>query len=270
MLIYRVDQVAVVKTSDEPLKLTIHAAGTTSSTGWTNPRLDPSGDPHPEDAILEFSFEADRPTGITAPVLTPVQATVESSPAGSVELVIVHARTNHIVVHASEFLAPIPPKPAAAQAMFTTLAQGEEGPSTLPTTEEHPTTLAVGEEGPTTLIAGEEGPTTLAVGEEHPTTFAVGEEGPTTLIAGEEGPTTFVVGEEHPTTLAVGEEGPTTLIAGEEHPTTLAIGEEGPTTFIVGEEHPTTLAFGEEGPTTFIVGEESNPYGGGSGPFGAY
>jgi len=241
MRIFRVDHVAVVKTSDDPLKLTIHAAGVTSTSGWMNPRLDPSGDSNPKDAILEFSFEADRPEGVSLPVLTPVQATVESSPSNGVEAVVVHARTNEIVVHVSDFLAPIPPKPAA-QAMFTTLAVGEEDP--------HPTTTAVGEEHPTTLAIGEEGPTTFIVGEEHTTTLAIGEEHPTTLIAGEE----------HPTTLAVGEE----------HPTTLAIGEEGPTTFIVGEEHPTTLAFGEEGPTTFIVGEESNPYGSGSGPFGTY
>src|SRR5436189_127636 len=141
MRIYSVNQVVVVRTSESPLTLTIHAMGMASTSGWTNPRLDPSGDPNPQDAILEFSFEADRPTGLSLPVLTPIQTTVEIKPQNGAYAVIVHARTNSVTVHASAFMGPVQPAPAA-QAMFTTLAVGEENPP--------PTTLAVGEEHPTT------------------------------------------------------------------------------------------------------------------------
>jgi hypothetical protein len=77
----------------------------------------------------------------------------------------------------------------------------------------------------TTLATGEEDPTTLGLGEEEfVTTAAVGEEGPTLRL-----------GEDWVTTEAVGEEGPTTLPLGEEFVTTEAVGEEGPPTGIAGE-----------------------------------
>jgi hypothetical protein len=65
--------------------------------------------------------------------------------------------------------------------------------------------------------------TTLAIGEENPTTYAIGEEGPpvTTTALGEEGPITTIVGEHSHigfTTTVVGEEGPVvTTLAGEQH-----------------------------------------------------
>lgn len=58
--------------------------------------------------------------------------------------------------------------------------------------------------------------TTLATGEEDPTTLDLGEETfVTTEAVGEEGPTTLPLGEEFVTTEAVGEEGPPTGLAGE-------------------------------------------------------
>ena len=204
MKIFRVLQVSVIKVSESPLTLSIQAQGLAATSGWTNPRLDNSADPNPDDSILEFNFDADRPSGISLPVLSPIMATVDFTPSNGADAVIVTARTNSITVHAGEFI-----NPGDSPAQPTTLAFGEEEPSTRALGEEGP--------GPTTRALGEEGPpqppqpTTLAVGEEDPrfTTLALGEEEPSTRAAGEASqPTTRAVGEEQPefTTLAIGEE----------------------------------------------------------------
>ena len=246
MKIYCITSVEVIRISDNPLALSVRAQGLAATSGWTNPKLDAVATP-PGDLILEFNFEADPPSGISLPVLTPIAASAEVEPSHPVAGVIVYGRTNSITVHVSQFTASSPAA-QATNAAFTTLIAGEE----------HPTTYVFGEEHPTTLPIGEEHPTTFIVGEEHPTTLAVGEEHPTTLIAGEENPTTLPVGEEHPTTLAIGEEHPTTLIAGEENPTTTAQGEEVPTNPQLDDP--------AGGFTTLAVGEEQ----GGGGPFGGY
>ena len=182
MKVYQVSQVCVVKVSESPLVLSIRADGLAATSGWTNPRLDNSADPNPDDAVLEFSFEADRPSVPSLQVLTPIIASVDFTPTNGADAVIISARTNSITVHATDFITSGLPRPPV-----TTLALGEEGPPV--------TTLALGEEGPQ--------PTTRALGEEdpQPTTLALGEEGPqpTTRALGEEGP--------QPTTLAIGEEG---------------------------------------------------------------
>lgn len=203
MKIFQVTQVRVIKQSESPLTLCIQVSGMAASAGWTNPRLDNSEDPDPDDAVLVFSFDADRPTGSVIQVLTPISASIVVTPENGADAVIVSARSNRLAVHASCFMSPEPTPP------FTTLAVGEEDPvaSTRALGEEDPfTTLAVGEEGPV--------PSTRAFGEEDPvTTLAIGEEGP--------GPSTRAFGEEDPvTTLAVGEEGPgpSTRAAGEETP----------------------------------------------------
>lgn len=185
MKIYQVNSVSVTKQSETPLTLIIHAIGTASSTGWTNPALDGSGDANPGDAIFEYSFAAAPPAGIALQVLTPLSATLVVTPERSVDAVIVYARTNSITVHATEFLTP-----------------GRAVPHQL-------TTLVVGEEDPTTLRVGEEGMPTLPLGEGHPTTMIFGEEGPATILRGEN-PTTLRLGEEGFSTMRVGEEGPTT------------------------------------------------------------
>ena len=178
MKIFKVLRVTVIKVSESPLTLSIQAEGLAATSGWTNPRLDNSADPNPDDSILEFNFDADRPSGISLPQLTPIMATVDFEPSNGADAVIVSARINSITVHAGEFLNP------------------GDSPA-------QPTTLAFGEEDP--------GPTTRAVGEEEPqfTTYALEEEEPSTRAAGEESqPTTRAVGEEQPefTTLAIGEE----------------------------------------------------------------
>ncbi len=176
MKVYQVSQVSVIKVSESPLVLNIQVSGLAATTGWTNPRLDNSADPNPDDAVLEFCFEADRPSGPVLPVLTPIMVCVDFQPTNGADAVIISARTNSITVHAAEFYPGL-----------TTFAIGEEEPKA--------TTLAIGEEEPkvTTFAIGEEEPkvTTLAIGEEEPkfTTLAIGEEEPkvTTLAIGEEG-----------------------------------------------------------------------------------
>ncbi len=230
MRIFSVVQVVVAKISDSPLTLHIQALGMTATSGWTNPRLDNSEDPNPQDAVLEFSFEADRPTGPALQVLTPIMASVDVKPKNGADAVVVNARTNSITVHAAEFITP----PEAGKGLTTLMVGEEHPPTTLPAIEEHPTTFALGEEHP---------PTTLPLIEEHPTTFAVGEEGPTTLFPGEEGATTHLFGEENPTTQRFGEEGPHT------------------------DPRLDDPALPRGGFTTQVMGEEMTP-GGGFGPFG--
>ena len=170
MKVYQVSQVSVIKVSESPLVLNIQVSGLAATTGWTNPRLENSGDPNPDDAILEFCFEADRPSGPVLPVLTPIMVCVDVQPTNGADAVIISSRTNSITVHAAEFMTPGSSYPG-----LTTLAIGEEEPKV--------TTFAIGEEDPkvTTLAIGEEEPkvTTLAIGEEDPkvTTLAIGEEG---------------------------------------------------------------------------------------------
>jgi hypothetical protein len=177
MKIFQVNSVTVTKQSETPLTFIIHALGIASSTGWTAPVLDGSGDPNPEDAIFEYNFEAKPPVGLALQILTPIAVTLVVTPQRSVDAVVVNARTNTITIHASEFLeATAPPR------QLTTLALGEEGP--------FPITLRMGEEGLTTFAIGEESLPSFIRGEEGPTTFRMGEEGGSTLRLGEEGPIT--------------------------------------------------------------------------------
>ena len=237
MQIYQVVDVNVIRIADSK---TVHvqAMGIASSTGWTNGRLDPDDDPDPSDQVAELSFEADPPKKIVNPVLVPISASLELELRDHVTAILVRSRTNSVTVHISEV-------EGARAGLFGDF-----------------TTMAYGEEGPTTKMLGEEEPTTLRMGEEGPTTKMMGEEDPTTLRMGEEGPTTKMVGEEEPTTLRMGEEGATTR----------ALGEEAPTTMIRTEELATTLMVGEEGPTTDprIDDPWGSGTGSGGGPFGSY
>jgi hypothetical protein len=159
MKIYSVKSVTVIKVSNEPLKLHVHAIGAVSSTGWTHLRLESVASAE-GDTVLDYAFEADPPEGISAPVILPAAAGVSIQPKHSVDAIIVSSRTNSITVHASEFIDPsaasAQPQPfahvmgasQAAQPQFaagqgprrpiTTLIVGEEGP-TWPFTEHHPT-----------------------------------------------------------------------------------------------------------------------------------
>ena len=154
MKIYQVTSVVVYRSSTNPLTLSVHATGLAATSGWTNPRLDNSADPKPADAVHEFSFEADKPTGIVLEVLTQISATFDFKPKAGADAVIVSSRTNSITVHSSEFVVPIVPMPTPSPGRPTTLAIGEEGfpipkwPTMRnPWAEHPPTTFMIGEEG---------------------------------------------------------------------------------------------------------------------------
>lgn len=215
MKIYRVLRVHVVRQSESPLTLLINAEGLTTTSAWSNARLDVSGDPNPFDAIVELSFEADRPGGIVPQLLTPISATLIMTPNHGADAVVINSRTNSLTVHASEFIVPFVPG-----GQVTTFAIGEEVPPTTgPRFEEAPTTLRFGEEGPTFAQLGSEGPTFAQPGAEGPTTYRWGEEEPSLLFG--EDPTTRAHGEEPFTDPRVDDPiGPifTTQVLGEENP----------------------------------------------------
>lgn len=181
MKILQVSSVTVFKQSTSPFTLLIQAHGFAATTGWKNPRLDSSGDPNPADAVLEFTFEADKPGGITLQVLTPISATAVVTSKTPIDAVVVAARTNSITVLAADFISDVaanPPNVTEAAVRYTTLMLGEEKPVR--------TTWRIGEEGgtPTTWHFGEEhGPwTTPLIDDPTPpwgklTTQALGEEG---------------------------------------------------------------------------------------------
>ena len=59
-----------------PPQLSVEATGTTRTSGWTNPRLEPRiYIQPPADGIYVFDFVADRPDGISNPAITPISAT---------------------------------------------------------------------------------------------------------------------------------------------------------------------------------------------------
>jgi hypothetical protein len=235
MKIFQVVEVAVLKIDKQ---LHIFANGMAATTGWTNPRLT-ADDPNPDDAVLEFAFEADRPSGVSLPVLMPISTSLTIDVEKDVDGVIVKARSNSVTVHVSEFQtgSPVPPRPP-----ITTQVPASEGPLT---------TLRLGEEGPpmTTLRLGEEGP-------------------PTTMLRhGEEDPPFTTMG------IVPGEEDPITPFRGEGL-TTFRFGEEGPLGTDPRVDDPAgPLANG--GLTTLALGEEGGPidprmFGGGGSPFGGF
>jgi hypothetical protein len=169
MKIYSVTSVSVIKVSEEPLTLHIQAYGRVSSTGWTNVRLE-AATVAKGDTVLDFTFEADAPTGITAPVILPVTAAHNLHSKTAVDAIIVTSRTNSITVHASEFLTH-----SAAAALAQPALQGVHPATPLYGAGHVPsnpiTTFIVGEEGPTWLIA-ENHPTNIFV-EHHPTYIGI-------------------------------------------------------------------------------------------------
>ena len=96
MKVFKVLRVSVTKITESPLKLSIQAEGLTATSGWTNPRLDNSVDPNPDDSVLEFNFDADKPSDISLPRLTQIMTTVDFAPTNGADAVIVSARTNSI------------------------------------------------------------------------------------------------------------------------------------------------------------------------------
>jgi hypothetical protein len=73
------------------------AIGQTRSLGWTNPRLVQDKD---ENGLATFSFEADKPSGASIPVLAPVFVSTLFQPGDDVSGVRVEAETNAITAMA--------------------------------------------------------------------------------------------------------------------------------------------------------------------------
>ena len=83
----------------KPFTIQIFAQGTTITSGWTNPRLDPFIYINPpENGIYEFNFIADEPTGIVPQVITKIEASLlwEHYPT-DLKGVKIHAETNSMV-----------------------------------------------------------------------------------------------------------------------------------------------------------------------------
>lgn len=178
MKIFSVHSVMVTKLSDSPLAFYIQAQGLVASTGWTNPKLDNSADPDPDDRIYDFIFEAERPSGVSLPVLNSIQATITIQPKSDVDAVIVSSRTNSITIHSSQFMTL-----DSKTGQITTLAIGEEASPNSPTPEDRTEFAANTSRKPTTLAIGEEGHyPKLVVGEHQLPTYKFGENGPITDI----------------------------------------------------------------------------------------
>jgi hypothetical protein len=79
-----------------PPQLSIHASGRVSTIGWTNPRLEPHKTfQAPPDGIYDFDFVAERPTGIVADHVTPIEASYVMHPfPETLKGVRVHASGN--------------------------------------------------------------------------------------------------------------------------------------------------------------------------------
>jgi hypothetical protein len=92
-----VGSISLLLVRTEPAQLHITAHGSVSSTGWTNSELvliDEKSELSP-DGVLDFTFVAQPPNGISLPVVTPVTAHfVWTKDATKVVAVRIVARTN--------------------------------------------------------------------------------------------------------------------------------------------------------------------------------
>jgi hypothetical protein len=94
--IYRVDSVTISVIKTNPPRLHIYVQGTAATSGWSSPRLRPFVYVQPPpDGIWDFDFVAEPPTGITLPVLTPIQAQI-NWPDAKINGVRIHAVSNYV------------------------------------------------------------------------------------------------------------------------------------------------------------------------------
>ena len=99
-LIHKVNSVDIniIAILESAIQITVK--GLASSSGWTNPRLEPVANTPQEEGIHEYNFVADPPSGITIPVLTHIEATVQITKIPEdFKGVKVHASTNSLEVH---------------------------------------------------------------------------------------------------------------------------------------------------------------------------
>ena len=95
----KIAEVTGVKLSvleSDPLQLNITAKGNVSSSGWTKPELVPFVYvAPPQDGIYDFDFNAVPPSGPSATVITPIEATYRLSPLpDTLKGVRIHAAQN--------------------------------------------------------------------------------------------------------------------------------------------------------------------------------
>src|SRR4051794_6048236 len=73
--IMEVTEVKLAVLESFPPQLSIHASGHVTTTGWSDPQLEPHKTLQPPtDGIYDFDFVAERPTGIVAQHVSPIEA----------------------------------------------------------------------------------------------------------------------------------------------------------------------------------------------------
>ena len=95
--IYSIKNVSLKILKKNPAALLIEVEGSTSTTGYTHPKLEPRIYVMPPlDGIWEFDFYADVPTGIVGQMITPISTHYEwdKYPAKEVKGIKVYSQTN--------------------------------------------------------------------------------------------------------------------------------------------------------------------------------
>src|SRR4051812_47259893 len=94
--IMEVTEVKLAVLESFPPQLSIRASGLATTTGWSNPQLVPYETlVVPPDGIYDFDFVAERPTGIVADHVTPIEARYTMKPLPeTLKGVRVHASQN--------------------------------------------------------------------------------------------------------------------------------------------------------------------------------
>jgi hypothetical protein len=114
-IIYQIDSVTVSIIPTLPPKLRITAKGKVSSTGWSAPGLVKYIYVHqPFDGIQDFSFVAEPPAGIYAPVLKPISITTDVALQPWMKGVRIHGTSNFKVAR-FRYTAPSNTAKAAAK-----------------------------------------------------------------------------------------------------------------------------------------------------------
>ena len=93
-LVFDITDVSIAVTGVNRIR--IDAKGNTRTSGWTNPALVPSKSTTPsEPDVFHFDFVADPPYGVSADVITPIEASHSlSGIVGRPVTITVHAETN--------------------------------------------------------------------------------------------------------------------------------------------------------------------------------
>lgn len=97
--IFKVKSVALEILKSNPPQLAIVARGETRTNGWTNGQLIPRFNPHHPtlDGVYEFDFVAEAPGGISARVISPIEANyIIPQIPGNLKEVVAYSETNSV------------------------------------------------------------------------------------------------------------------------------------------------------------------------------